>query len=193
MSLRSLQELFGFDPGISRTRSALTLVGWLTLIIGGPLLGVGAMQRFPWLIGNRFWWGCAASIFCGALLWLLLMRGRWPPGIPLHMKIGASLGLSLSSLFFIFGSVAFANGTLSNVEIRDVDCVSKQHSRGERIEFYLYVKAWPGSDEIANIDVPQNVYNRVYPPAMVRLRLARGLFGIEWLEGVSLPDTPKLP
>jgi len=109
------------------------------------------------------------------------------------MKIGASLGFSLASLFLIFGLVAFANSTRSNVEIRDVDCVSKRHSRGEPIEFYLYVKAWPGFDEIAIIEVPQNVYNRVYPPAAVRLRLARGIFGIEWLEGVSLPDTPKLP
>jgi hypothetical protein len=71
----------------------------------------------------------------------------------------------------------------SSTEMRDVNCIRKQHSR------YLYVEAWPGSDEIAIINTPPVIYHRVHPPAVVRLQIARGALGIEWLQGVSLPDS----
>jgi hypothetical protein len=183
VSLRDLQQFFGFGPGVNPSRAALYLISSLVLLVGGPLLGLSAIDRYPWLVGDRFWWGCVAAICGGALLYFVLMRGRWPSWATLPMKVGACFGWSLTSAFLIFGLVAFANGSRSSTEMRDVNCIRKQHSR------YLYVEAWPGSDEIAIINTPPVIYHRVHPPAVVRLQIARGALGIEWLQGVSLPDS----
>lgn len=192
MSLRDLPALFGFGPGVNRTRMVLCNLGGLAVIFGGPLLALAAIPRYPWIVGNRFWWGCVAAIVAGGLLSLVIFRRRWPKSLPTAAKILASLGWSLGSVFLFFGVIAFANGRHSTPAVRNVPCVSKHHSRGRQIHYYLDVRAWPGSDETAIIDVPEAVYDAVQPPAVVQLRTERGWLGIEWLEGIGVVDMREI-
>ena len=187
MSVRDLPALFGFGPGVNRTRMVLWNLGGLAVIFGGPLLALAAIPRYPWVVGNRFWWGCAAAVVAGALLSLVIFRRRWPKGLSATAKVLASFGWSLCSVCLLFGVVAFANGRHSTPAVRDVICVRKHHSRGRQIHYYLDVLAWPGSDDTAIVDVPQAVYDAAQPPAVVQLRTERGWLGIEWLAGVSVP------
>ncbi len=190
MALSDLQRLFGYGPGVDPVRNTVVVVARMGWLFGGPLLGLAAISRYPWLVGEQFWWGCAIAVILGALLFIALLRKTWLAGWPLWMKACASVGFSLCAVFLLFGIAAFVNGLSSTTETREAICVGKHHSRGGAITYYLDVKPWAGSDQVAIIDAPKEVYNAVQPPAMVRLELARGSLGIAWLQGVSLAGAP---
>ncbi len=171
-------------------RNTLVVVARMGWLFGGPLLALAAISRYPWLVGEKFWWGCMIAVLLGTLLFAAGLRKTWLVGWPTWMKISASVGFSLCTVFLLFGVAAFVNGLSSTTETREVICVGKHHSRGRAITYYLDVKPWLGSDQVAVIDSPKNVYDEVQPPAVVRLHLARGSLGIAWLQGVVSAEAP---
>ena len=177
--------MWGRTPG-ERVKMVLLLV-WM---FSGPLLGLVAIRRYPFLDDRTFNAWLIGTPFLFPFTYLITRIKSFPVGVPLPTRIAAAAGWALCLSFLVVGVIGIANGYGSPVETRDVQCVGKRMTRQRsesRRTYYLEVKAWPPSDRVVEIVAPREVWNWAAAGAAVRLRVGRGRLGLEWLSDVSIP------
>jgi hypothetical protein len=200
---------FALDPTKPAGPQILSAFWQFGIIFGGPLLGLFALNHYPFLVEDR-------TIYIGGLLsiafWFLasFVIPHWsdfPPGMPATAKLlfRVSLGLCMTSL--VLGVVGIANGYRTPLVRREVPVVAKHETRerdpSRRIH-YVAVRAWTGSRTVVELSAPRDVYDRLDVPltaidtpqqvlddmadaANVRLTIGQGRFGLEWLKEIALP------
>jgi len=206
---------FALNPKKPAAPQIAWMVAQVAYILSGPLLGLLAINRYPFLVmDNTIYVVGLSSIAALFLLSFLLIRNSsLPRGLPVAQNLAFRAGLALCTTFLLLGIAGIVDGYGMPLTTRDVPAVAKhetlQRDRAKRVH-YVSVRAWPGSPSVVDLDAPVAVYDRLDLPvtaidtpqarlqampdrATVRLTVGEGRLGMPWLKAMGLPDTGRLP
>lgn len=187
MRWETKEALFGFRRDRQLWRNIVTPAAWAMLLFGGPLLGLAAIDFYPFLDPRTFTVACEALGVVFVLSFLPASRKLFPPGVPGPLRVVARAGWSLAFIFLCVGVIGISNGLDLKLETPSVQCVGKRMTRernpGDRT-YSLELLPWPGSSRQAEVDVPRDVFLRVHSGDRVGLVVGRGNLGIEWVQSV---------
>lgn len=201
---------FALDPTKPLWPQIASAVGQFLIIFGGPVLGLIAINYYPFLIRDQ-------TIYIGGItsviLWFIASfvffgDKSFPRGMPQRLKLAFRVGYGLCMSFLLLGLVGIANGYDTPLVSRDVPVVSKhttRHSDPARRTYYIALRAWPLSRTIVELGAPRNVYDRLAVPitaigtpqeelaampdtGSARLVVGEGRLGLEWLNQIKLPE-----
>jgi hypothetical protein len=200
---------FALDPDKPRWPQIRSAIVQSVIIFGGPLIGLVAINRYPFLIADRTIYLTGGA---GIVLWFLASFAIWgdkdfPRGMPQFLKLQFRAGIGLCMTFLLVGIFGIANGYGAPTISRDVAAVAKHpthHSDPAKRTYYVALRAWPPSRTVVELSAPREVYDQLTVPrtqidtpldeleAMpdrdtVRLIVGQGRFGLEWLERIELP------
>jgi hypothetical protein len=183
---------------------------WQSLVIfGGPLIGLVAINHYPFLIADRtiYVGGGAGIVFWFLASFALFGSKSFPRGMPQFLKLQFRAGFGLCMTFLLVGVFGIANGYDTPLIGRDVAVVAKHPTRQSdpaKRTYYVAMRAWPPSRTVVELSAPRKVYDQLAVPrteidtplhelealpdrGTVRLIVGRGRLGVEWLKGIELP------
>ena len=200
---------FALDPAKPRLPQIVSAIGQSLIIFGGPLIGLLAIEHYPFLIMDRtiYIGGLASIAFWFVASFVLYGRDDFPRGMPQQLKLVFRAGYGLCMSFLLLGLAGIANGYDTPLIARDVAVVAKhstRHSDPARRTYYVAMRAWPYSRTVVELGAPRDVYDRLRVPVTaidtpqeeldamadsgsVRLIVGQGRLGVEWLKGIELP------
>jgi hypothetical protein len=202
--VRWSDKALSLDPSKPRGPQIARIAAQMFGILGGPVLGLIGMLRYPMLIPDRdLLIGGLASIMFWFAVSFFIMRGKaFPTGMPSAAKLMARFGIAVCATAWTVGFVGIANGCATPLIARDAPVAYKRTSRDsdpKRRSHYVGARLWSSSRDVVELSVPQAIFNRLDVPdtgsaqpdlvAMpdrghVRLSVGQGRFGIDWLHGV---------
>lgn len=199
---------FALDPTKPRLPQIATAIVMALIIFGGPLIGLVAINHYPFLIEDRtiYVGGLASVAFWFLASFALFGRSFFPRGMPEILKPQFRAGFGLCMTGLMLGLFGIANGYNTPLIGRDAAVVAKhttRHKDPANRTYYVAVRAWPSSREVVELGVPRNLYDRLDVPltaigtpqdeldampdrAYVRLILGHGRLGLEWFKGMEL-------
>lgn len=199
---------FSLDPNKARWPQIISLVGQLAIILGGPALGLVAINHYPFLIQDRtiYIGGLSTIVFWFLASFALFGDGSFPTGTPRPVRLVFRAGWGLCMTFLLLGIGGIANGYGTPLVSRDAAVVSKHQTRERdpaRRVYYVAIRAWPDSPTVVELGAPRDVYDRLKVPltaidtpqpvldampdaGSVRLTVGEGRFGLEWLKQIDL-------
>ena len=203
------RDAFKLDPRRPAAPQIAANVAGVAYILGGPLLGLAAIRRYPflWMDWVIYSVGLGGVALFFLLSWPLFPDRVLPRGIPLLQRLAFRAGLGLCTTAWLLGIAGIANGYGMPVSDRDVPAVAKHQTRHRdpaRRTYYVSVRAWPGERKVVDLDAPADVYAALDLPvtpigtsqaalqampdaATVRLSLGEGRLGQPWLKAVGRP------
>jgi hypothetical protein len=199
---------FALDPAKPRLPQIVSAIGQSLIIFGGPLIGLLAINRYPFLIMDRtiYIGGLASIVFWFLASFDIYGNDDFPRGIPQQLKLVFRAGYGLCMSFLLLGIFGIAN-VWHGDEQQDVAVVAKHTTRQSdptRRTYYVAMRAWPPSRTVVELNTPRYVYDRLSVPitaidtpqeqlaamadsSSVRLIVGQGRLGLEWLKGIELP------
>jgi hypothetical protein len=162
---------------------------WMCFIFGGPLLALFAIDHYPLLDIRALWVAAVLLVVLFPVSFYVIKKSVFPAETPAWARVVAHGGFTLCAVAWLLGFVLVANGYATPLSTRSVQVVRKEESRQRdpsRRQYRLYVLAWPGSDEVTQIDSSAAVYNAVRVGDRVLVKLGEGRLGFEWVRGVEL-------
>jgi hypothetical protein len=200
---------FALDPDKPRLPQIISIVWQSLIIFGGPLIGLFAINRYPFLIMDRtiYIGGATGIVFWFLASFAIYGDKDFPRGMPQFLKLQFRAGYGLCMTFLLLGLFGIANGYGMPTISRDVAVVAKhttRHSDPARRTYYVAMRAWPSSRAVVELNTPRDVYDRLRVPltaidtpqeeldamadgGSVRLIVGQGRLGLEWLKGIELP------
>jgi hypothetical protein len=200
---------FALDPAKPRLPQIVSAIGQSLIIFGGPLIGLLAINRYPFLIMDRtiYIGGATGIVFWFLASFAIYGDKDFPRGMPQFLKLQFRAGYGLCMTFLLLGLFGIANGYGMPTISRDVAVVAKhttRHSDPARRTYYVAMRAWPSSRAVVELNTPRDVYDRLRVPltaidtpqeeldamadgGSVRLIVGQGRLGLEWLKGIELP------
>jgi hypothetical protein len=200
---------FALDPAKPRLPQIVSAIGQSLIIFGGPLIGLFAINRYPFLIMDRtiYIGGATGIVFWFLASFAIYGDKDFPRGMPQFLKLQFRAGYGLCMTFLLLGLFGIANGYGMPTISRDVAVVAKhptRHSDPARRTYYVAMRAWPSSRAVVELNTPRDVYDRLRVPltaidtpqeeldamadsGSVRLIVGQGRLGVEWLKGIELP------
>jgi hypothetical protein len=160
---------FALDPTKPAAPQILSALWQFGIIFGGPLLGLFAINHYPFLIENRALYigGLISIAFWFFASFVIPHWSDFPRGTPATAKLLFRLGLGLCMTGLILGVVGIANGYETPLVSRKVPVVAKhetrEHDASRRIA-YVAVRAWPGSPSVVELNAPREVYDQLDVP-----------------------------
>jgi hypothetical protein len=157
-------------------------------LLGGVVLGLAAVERYPFLDPRTFTTLVWALPIVFAVSFIVIRADRFPPNTPPWARVMFRLGATIWFCGASVGIIGLANGIRSPVELRDVPCISKRRSGEDhqiKRAYYLTLQPWPGSAAFAEVRVRPVVWAAVRAGSPVRLAVGRGHLGLEWISDVS--------
>jgi hypothetical protein len=200
---------FALDPDKPRLPQIISIVWQSLIIFAGPLIGLLAINRYPFLIMDRtiYIGGATGIVFWFLASFAIYGDKDFPRGMPQFLKLQFRAGYGLCMTFLLLGLFGIANGYGMPTISRDVAVVAKhttRHSDPARRTYYVAMRAWPSSRAVVELNTPRDVYDRLRVPltaidtpqeeldamadgGSVRLIVGQGRLGLEWLKGIELP------
>lgn len=200
---------FALDPAKPRLPQIVSAIGQSLIIFGGPLIGLLAINHYPFLIMDRtiYIGGLASIVFWFLASFAIYGDKDFPRGMPQFLRLQFRAGYGLCMTFLLLGVFGIANGYGVPTISRDVAVVAKhttRHSDPARRTYYVAMRAWPPSRTVVELGAPRDVYDRLRVPrtaidtpqdeldamadsGSVRLLVGQGRLGLEWLKGIELP------
>jgi hypothetical protein len=159
-------------------RTALFLLGALAFVV--------ASERYPALDLDGI------LIFIGVLFFLTLGLAMWLERRALrHMEVEAlkRIYYGLIPLPWLLASLLLGNGALdtSPPTIEGARVVGKFGMRGPVASRRLVVTSWRAGHRVERIPVDRGDFDRFSYGDLLEVKVAGGLVGIPWVEGVSRP------
>lgn len=201
------RSIFSLDPSKPKTPQVISAFLQSAVIFGGPLLGMFAIERYPFLITDQsLYLGGLASISLFFLATFpLFRRNTLLQKMPLALKIVFRLGWGGCAAFLLLGIIGIANGFGTPLESREVAVVAKHQTlQREPVErtYYLAVRPWPGSRTVVELEAPRTTYDRLAVPidrvdtpqnvlsempdaGQARLVIGKGRLGLDWLNTIT--------
>jgi hypothetical protein len=199
----STRNPFKLDPAKPVAPQIISTLGQSTVIFGGPLLGLSAINNYPFLIRDRtIYLGGIAGIVAFFLTSFLVFRhDDFLLGLPLVLRLMVRLGWGLGSTSLLLGITGISNGYGTPLKVRRAPVVAKhqtlQRDPGQRT-YYVAVRPWPDSPTVVELSAPQSTYDRLDVPldaidtpqdtlnampdvGQVLLIVGNGRLGLEWL------------
>ena len=181
--------VFGFQPGVNKLSQSIVLFCWFVLILGGPLLGIFGLRRYPpideagWYPFFFGFWVALAGFF-SMFKYLRTVNGA---SLSLPVTIIMLLGLGFVGVSFCFGLVLWVNGSMDRtMEMREISLLDKRASGGQNPSYYAIVRSWHDADRVYEIPIPRTLYESVGSDSSIRLTTGQGALSIEWLRAVDL-------
>jgi len=200
---------FALDPAKPRLPQIVSAIGQSLIIFGGPLIGLLAINHYPFLIMDRtiYIGGLAGIVFWFLASFAIYGDKDFPRGMPQFLKLQFRAGYGLCMTFLLLGLAGIANGYNTPLLSRDVAVVAKHPTRKSdpaNRTYYVAMRAWPSSRTVVELGAPRYVYDRLRAPVTaidtpqkdlqamaasgsVRLIVGQGRLGVEWLKGIELP------
>jgi hypothetical protein len=199
---------FALDPTKPRLPQIASAIGQALIIFGGPIIGLVAINHYPFLIEDRtiYIGGLVSIVFWFLASFAMFGRDSFPRGMPGNLKPPFRAGFALAMTFLVLGIFGIANGYDTPVIDRDVAVVAKhatRHSDPSRRTYYVALRAWPPLRTVVELGAPRDVYDRLAVPrteigtplheleampdrGSARLIVGEGRLGLEWLKGIEL-------
>jgi hypothetical protein len=200
---------FALDPDKPFWPQIGSVVGQCFIIFGGPLIGLIAINHYPFLIADRTIYvsGGAGIVFWFVASFALFGSKSFPRGMPQFLRLQFRAGFALCMTFLLVGVFGIANGYDTPLISRDVAVVAKHPTRQSdpaKRTYYVAMRAWPPLRTVVELSAPRKVYDQLAVPrteidtplneleampnrGSVRLIVGQGRFGLEWLKGIELP------
>jgi hypothetical protein len=200
---------FALDPHKPFWPQIGSAVGQCFIIFGGPLIGLVAINHYPFLIADRTIYvvGLTGIVFWFVASFALFGSKSFPRGMPQFLKLQFRAGFALCMTFLLVGVFGIANGYDTPTIGRDVAVVAKHPTRQSdpaKRTYYVAMRAWPSSPTVVELSAPRQVYDQLAVPrteidtpldeleampdrGTVRVIAGQGRFGIEWLKGIEMP------
>ncbi|MGE5242858.1 MAG: hypothetical protein ACM3SQ_01340 [Betaproteobacteria bacterium] len=198
---------FGFDPTKPLGPQVAWAVAQVAVILGGPILAVEAIGRYPFLVRDRtiYAGGLASAAVFFVVSFAVFRKKSLPKNIPLLSALMFRAGWSLAMTGWMLGLGLVINGYGTPLVGREAAVVGKRHTLDRdpsHRTYYLVVRAWQPSRLVVEVDAPRELYDELDVPvvpvdapaavlermpdaAVVRLLVGKGRLGLEWLERVE--------
>src|SRR5438067_4496789 len=118
---------FALDPDKPRLPQIISIVWQSLIIFGGPLIGLLAINHYPFLIMDRtiYIGGAAGIVFWFLASFAIYGDKDFPRGMPQFLKLQFRAGYGLCMTFLLLGLFGIANGYNTPVIARNVAVVAK--------------------------------------------------------------------
>jgi hypothetical protein len=102
---------FALDPAKPRLPQIVSAIGQSLIIFGGPLIGLLAINRYPFLIMDRtiYIGGLASIVFWFLASFVIYGNDDFPRGMPQQLKLVFRAGYGLCMSFLLLGIFGIAN------------------------------------------------------------------------------------
>jgi hypothetical protein len=103
---------FALDPAEPRLPQIVSAIGQSLIIFGGPLIGLLAINHYPFLIMDRtiYIGGLASIVFWFLASFAIYGDKDFPRGMPQFLKLQFRAGYGLCMTFLLLGVFGIANG-----------------------------------------------------------------------------------
>src|SRR5689334_6838288 len=201
---------FALDPSKPRWPQIRSAIGLSFIIFGGPLLGLFAINHYPFLILERsiYIGGAAGIVFWFLASFAIFGDQDFPRGMPQFLKLQFRAGYGLCMTFLLVGLFGIVNGYDTPLISRNVAVVAKhttRHTDPAKRSYYVAVRAWAPSSAVVGLGAPRSVYDQLNVPrsdidspqeqleampdsGVVRLIVGEGRLGLEWLKSIEAVD-----
>jgi hypothetical protein len=199
----------------SAAREIASTVAQVSYILAGPLLGLVAIRRYPFLVMDNTIYvvGLSSIAVLFILSFAVIRNSSLPRDLTVPQNVAFRAGVALCTTCLFLGIAGIIDGYAMPLTTRDVPAVAKhetlQRNRANRVH-YVSVRAWPGSPNVVDLDAPMDVYDQLDLPltaidtpqaklqampdlATVRLTVGEGRLGLPWLQAVGLPNPAPSP
>jgi hypothetical protein len=201
---------FALDPNKPRLPQIASAISQVSIIFGGPAVGLVTIKYYPFLIEDRTLYigGLASIVFWFLASFAMFGSESFPRGMPQLLKLQFRAGFGLCMTGLLLGLFGIANGYDTPLISRNVAVVAK-HTTRERgpanRTYYVAVRAWPSSHAVVELGASRGVYDQLPVPfteidtpqealdampdaGQVRLIVGEGRLGLEWLKSIELVE-----
>jgi hypothetical protein len=204
---------FALDPTKPFWPQVASGIGQGLVIFGGPVVGIVAINYYPFLIQDHtiYIGGISGIVFWFLASFAIFSKNDFPRGMPGLSKLEFRAGFGLCMTGLLLGLSGIANGYNTPLVSREVAVVAKHTTRDRdpaKRTYYVAMRAWPPSDTVVELDAPRAVYDRLEVPvtaidtpqqeldgmpdrAYVRLLVGQGRLGLKWLKEIKLATLPN--
>lgn len=199
-----------FDPSKPRWIQVATCSAQVIGILGGLVLELVSMIKYPMLLASLGY----ATTYLGpvalgfAVVFFVAPKTWYPATMSTATRIQVQLGLGLCLSAWFVGAFGIANGYATPLAIEDAPMVYRRTSTPsdpKEMSFYVGARVWRSSRDVYEITVPRTLYETLSVPVvtqwhvpsrqlsamasngLLRLRVGKGRFGIDWLHSIVGP------
>jgi hypothetical protein len=182
--------IFEITPGANKFRQVVETLGWLAVILGGPLLTLKALQKYPPVDENVLLYIFPIPM---VLFFLVFSHIDYCKSIGTTRLTGWLLIwiLTCEALvagFLCGGILLWINGAYDQTqEVHRVVWLDKQAVGGKKLEFRVYSQSWRDPNRQIRLVIPAEVYDGLEPGKPLELTVGGGLLKVEWVRSISLP------
>jgi len=181
--------MFGFWPGVNKTRQTLEIFAWLLPLLGGPLLAVYALEHYP-VVDEKVLYGFPMLMIAVIIIFSKFpyFFSSGPMVLTGFLKFIVLFSMAMMVSFLCYGTILWANGSIDRSEIvRDVIWTDKRRLTGKKPQYFVIVQSWHDSSHEFKLSITKKVYDGLKPGSPVLLTIGKGALHIEWIRSIDNP------